>query len=203
MALTKYTEAQPTRGTFRPSSLQHIGFRSPSLSRSELLIQFSETSLTTFLLILTHISWRNPYLDTGDYRVCVHLLLCHLPTLSELISRSSMSYHRQPGCGSNTAAPESVCPPGHASVHTLCFPPKKRDFSVIPWMGFRIPWWKNLQSCKGIWLGKSPWATKVSYTHSFFFSFFGPWNSIETAQVQNNLNLMRTKTSQSLSNNVI
>ena len=63
MALTKYTEARPTRGTFGPSSLWRIGFRSPSLSCLELLIQFSETSLTTFLLILTHISRRNPYLD--------------------------------------------------------------------------------------------------------------------------------------------
>ena len=63
-ALTKYTEARPTRGTFRPFPLQCIGFRSHPLSCSELLIRFSETSLTTHSLILTHISRRNPYLDS-------------------------------------------------------------------------------------------------------------------------------------------
>ena len=65
MALTKYTEARPTRGTFRPFLLRRIGFRSHPLSHLELLIRFSETSLTTSLLILTHNSQRNPYLDSA------------------------------------------------------------------------------------------------------------------------------------------
>ena len=65
MALTKYTKARPTHGTFGPFPLRRIGFRSHPLSRSELLcIRFSETSLTTSLPILTHNSWRNPYLDS-------------------------------------------------------------------------------------------------------------------------------------------
>ena len=54
----------PTHGTFRPFLLRHIGFWSHPLSHSELLIRFSETSLMTSLLILTHNSWRNPYLDS-------------------------------------------------------------------------------------------------------------------------------------------
>ena len=45
-------------------SLQRIGFRSHSLIHSESLIRFSEMSLTTYFLLFTHISWRNPYLDS-------------------------------------------------------------------------------------------------------------------------------------------
>ena len=69
-ALTKCTEARPTRGTFGPFPLRCIGFRSHPLSRSELLIRFSEMSLTTSLPILTHNSRRNPYLDNWPLYTC-------------------------------------------------------------------------------------------------------------------------------------
>ena len=86
---------------------------------------------------------------------------------------------------------------------------KKREFSVVPWRGFGIPGPRNLQSCKRIWPGKSPRVTEASFTHSFFLSVeltidcTGAKKNTKKIRFFRDLNLMRMKTSRSLSNSVI